>query len=86
MDRADVNYWFDGSQEVHSFYLEFPETVGSDDLEFFKGFVLETLEEWEEPLIGLKSDEGGQKYALVFTSEKEEDVYRGMAGEEEPDT
>ncbi len=78
LNIADINYWFDGVQEVHSFYLEFPDTVGSEELEFVKGFVLGILEDSECPLIRLKGDEDDQEYALVFTSEQEEDTYKGM--------
>lgn len=81
LKSADVNYWFDGAKEVHAFYIKFPESVGPEDLRFFKEFIEKVRSSLKVPVIEV--DGIPQEYRIVLTSEEEEDVYRRRSSDKE---
>ena len=76
MGDSKVSYWFDSIQELHVFYIELPESYGTEDLEFMKSFIIKIIKSTDEPVISLFDEP--QRFTVVITSEKEEDVYRGI--------
>jgi hypothetical protein len=81
LESADVNYWFDAAKEVHAFYIKFPESIGPDDLQFFKEFIEKIRSSLKVPVIEV--DGIPQEYRIVLTSEEEEDVYRRRFSDQE---
>jgi len=73
MERGEVNYWFDGSRNVHAFYIEFQPSVGPDDIAFLKEFILKVIGSSADPVVELNGE--AQRFSVVLTSEEEEDPY-----------
>jgi hypothetical protein len=76
MEVAEVSHWFDPIEEIHVFSVELPEKFGVDDIEFMKNFIIKIIKGSDEPVISLFDDP--QKYTVIITSERENDVYRRM--------
>lgn len=73
MNATEVMYFLDGVMEIHSFILEFPETVTPDDIQFLADKTLEIAKEnIETPFITVNGKY--QKCQVVYTTEKEPEL------------
>ncbi|MFP4545800.1 MAG: hypothetical protein ACLFPN_03005 [Methanomassiliicoccales archaeon] len=76
LDDAEITYFFDTIEEVHSFEIGLPTKYGPEDVKFFRDFIKKVLGYSEHPVIEYQGKP--QRYTVVVTAEREKDVYRGM--------
>jgi len=73
MNATEVMYYLDGTMEIHSFILEFPDTITPEDIQFLADKTLEIAKENPEiPFITVNGVY--QKCQVIYTTEKEPEL------------
>jgi hypothetical protein len=73
MNATEVLYYLDGTMEIHSFILEFPDTITPEDIQFLADKTLEIAKEnLEIPFITVNGVY--QKCQVIYTTEKEPEL------------
>jgi hypothetical protein len=74
LSMAEIRYYFDTIREVHMFYLQFPENVSMEALEFMKEFVLKLHKAANTPVV--EYDGEAQLASVVFSADQPVDDHK----------
>jgi hypothetical protein len=73
-ERADLRYYFDSVREVHMFYVQFPEDVTMEQLDFLGKFIASLQKAAKAPVVELDGESQAAK--VVLTSDQPVDVHK----------
>jgi len=72
MKDVEVSHMLNGSTEIHTFYVELPESFSPEDIQFLADVILDVANTSEAPFISL--EEEYQHCQVIFTNDKEPEI------------
>lgn len=69
MEQGELTYLYNTQTDVHAFIIQFPESVGKDELDYFSSFIRNLREGMDVPTIAFQ--DVAQRCRFIFTSEEE---------------
>ena len=72
MNDSAVLYLMNGATEIHTFMVELPETISTEDIQFLADEILNVAKNYESPFVSL--NDNYEKCQVIFTSEKEPEI------------
>jgi len=72
MEQSELTYLHNTQTDIHAFILQFPESIGKEELDYFSSFIRNLRDGMEVPTISFQDQP--QRCRFVFTSEKEPEL------------
>lgn len=72
IEQGELTYIHNTQTDVHAFIIQFPESVGKEELDYLSSFVRELREGMGVPTISFQDTP--QRCRIIFTSEKEPEL------------